>query len=596
MVAYRTMALTFTDLIIISTVLLSIFLFLVQRISSTSRKKSEWRLNTWPMRLLGGACLVSSTSLILLSFFTRGDAWFILRVVSLCAVAFYSLFKKNSFVIPVYLLINVISSSVAPIISLGFSAGETDQIGHLLAANYIISNHEITRSQDFAFGNAQYYNVFPMVDFLVSSTSLASGANPFLSFAVLEVVIPVLATLALLVISYVFTGDFLPAVVAVLILLATDRLAIWVLIPQNLSAAYAIVAILCLILFLSRPSISLASLTLLFSLFSNFAHASFGGFLLLTLLLLSFIIYMRRFAFWSQLITLVLSAIVGLSSYWAIWNTSPNVSANINSVVQSFLNAISGKLFHLVGARSTSLVALITPYNFLSWAVPPALAFSYVAYYLISGRFRISNKLDAFLVSSTGVGLFILIVGLFSTYNQGSIALERYTDIPAYVAMMITGSFGAVAIIKGGRKLLVCLIIALLLASLLAGSVSLDWTPDQITSTYGYVGHQEYIFSRSLSALLPSGINIFFAQKLMYAYYLNSSKTAEFVPAADTFAINSNRSTSTSYLVSFTLHSRTNVYYAIGPSIVTDYSNLTYSPNMDFVLSNGQYVVIIARP
>jgi hypothetical protein len=590
------MALTFTDLVALSTTGLSALLFFIHRFASKNAKYNDWVTSKFALTLLGLCCLISSFSLLLLSFFVRNDTWFVLRIISLIFVSFYSLFKKSSFIIPLYLLIIVISSSIAPIVSLGFSAGEPDQIGHLLAVNYILANHKISSVQEAAFGNAQYYGNFPMIDFLASSFALVTGATPLLTFAILEVMIPVFAVLALLEISFGLTHNYLPATVAVLLMLSTDRLAIWVLIPQNFSAVLALAAILSLMLFVTRPSVVFAFLVIVFSLSSNFAHASFGGFLLLTILVLSLIAYMQKLSFWPRFMTLVVGAAVGLVSYWTIWNISPNVSGNVNGVIQSFLNAISGRVVHLVGARTESLIALITPYNFISWAVPPALALSFMANRLLVKKFKIDNKLDAFLASGTGVGFFILAIGLFSTYNQGSIALERYTDVPAYVAMMIIGSMGAAILMTSGKKLFAYTVMTILIISLIAGSISLDWTPDQISSTYGFAGHEEYTFTHSLSKLLPSSIDIFFAQKLMYTDYWNLSKATTFISPSDFLAINNNRSTSTSYLVSFSLHSRTNVYYALGPSLVKDYNNLTNSPNMDFILSNGQYVVVDAQP
>ncbi len=587
------MLITFTDLIILSTIGLSGLLLVVQFVSGEQTKVIEWNGASWLVTTLGVLCLVSTGVLLVLSFLVRGDTWFIIRIISLTIISFYALFKKSSPVIPLYLFINVVSSSIAPMISLGFSAGETDQIGHVLAANFVLLNHHFPNlAQQTAFGNAQYYNLFPIVDILISSTSLISGANVFLSLAIIQAVLPILVTFVLVAFSYWFLRNYLPAVIAVLIFLATDRLALWVLIPQNLSAVYCVVALLCLFLFFLRPSTAIAILVLIFSIFANFAHASLGGFLLATLLVAALVFRWQKIAFESKISQLALGVIVAIASYWTIWNISVNVEGNIHAVLESFVNAFSGKAATAVGASRSSLIALITPYNFLSWAVAPALAFSYCAYYLLTHRFRLKTRFDTLLIVSTAVGFVILGVGLFSTFNQGSAALERYADVPAYLVMMISGSVGAFAIIRSGRKSLVFLIIGFLVLSLAVGSISLDWSPDQINSTFGYVNQQQFTTSHSLVTLLPSSIVISFVQKLGYVNYWNNTKARTFVVPAAYYAISANRSTSTEYLVSFAEHSHTSVYYTIGPSLITDYNNLTDSPSMDFVFSNGQYMAI----
>jgi hypothetical protein len=587
--------LSFTELIVVSALVLSVFLLFIQFRSAKSQKETVWSAPPFLTSVLSIAVFLTTMIVFFMSFYPRGDDWFILRVVSLSLLAFYSLFKPRSQAIPVYLLLNVAASCIAPVVSLGFSAGDTDQVAHMLANNLIINTGHVTPAQEASFVLDPYYQIFPVADFLASSFSLVTGANIFLSFALLEVIIPVVVVLALILVTYYLTKSYVASVFSVLILLATDRLALWTFLPQDVALYYALFAFLPLAVFFMSGSRIAGVLAFTLILFANFAHASLGGLFLLSVPLVAAIFRWQRLAFRFRVEVLAASLIVGLATYWTVWNITNSVGIRVSFLLRSILNAFSGKVTITNAVAKQSLLALFSPYAFLSWSLPAALTLSYVGYYLLARRFRIPTRREAFLIGTSLVSFFILVVGLYSSTTFGSVGLERYSDVPAYSVFAIVGSVAGYMVVQRGRKVFGIVVIALLVASLVVGGAQLNWAPERVTSTYGYASYQQYQVTHTIASVLPGHIVLYYDEKLDYIQYWNFSKlSTDLVSLKIQQAIDANRSTSSQYMISSA--QRTDVYYLMAPSLVTDYNSLVNSPHVNVVFSDGQDQVAIVSP
>lgn len=586
--------LSFTDLIIASTIFFSCLFFVMILSIAHNSKSASINLvsrNFPPVseisRYLNVSLLLSTSTLVVFSIFPRGTIWFIIRTISVSLLAVYSFYKPKSQVVPLYLAINVGLASLTPILSLGFSAGETDQLPHVQAVNIIQSAGHIFPSQEKSLTIDPYYNLFPVLDFLVADFSSVTGLNAFESFAVLQVILPLVITLAIVIACYLLTGDHLTGVLAILILLGTDRLAFWTLIPQNLALELAIIAFLLLILFIFNPSTPLALMTLIFILFSNFTHASFGGLFLLSLLLLAFAFSWRRIPMREKLTSLCAASAVGLVSYWAIWNITSSVNIRAEFILENLLNAFSGRtVLHL--AAKNSLLAISTPYSFLSWAIPPSLAFSFVAYKILINRLKFLTKFEIFILSISSVALLILAIGLYSTYGAGSLGVERYTDVPAFLALMISGSVVGAALVRLGKKPVPSIVLGLVVLSLILGSTQLNWAPDQYQSSYSYTNYEALQYSHSLSNMLPESVEIYYANVLGYTSYWNNSKTLLYDKGLQS-KVDINRSISSHLLLAYATSAHTDIYFASGTDLIGGYNNLISSSKVDIVISDGEY-------
>jgi len=602
--------LSFTDLILVSTVLL-FFVFLA--IQFIARKKPGSSLEDvekinlhHPMlkNALNAASLITTLLVLALSFLIRDSNWFILRLLSLCFITAYAYFNPHSKVTIFYIMINVIAACVAPMVSLGFTAGEADQIGHVMAANVILGNGGITpvghlsSVQLTSLTIDQYYLQFPVLDYLIGGLSLLTGLNPFVSLGILQVLIPVIGILGVTYVTRLFTADYLAPVVALTIILATDRLALWFLIPQNLALFFALLAFLPLLSFLKNPHKLMLWLTILFVVFATFIHASFGGLFLFALPLLALGFWWKKVGYWSIVKSTVLVIAIAILSYWTIWNVTTSVNSRLGFVLSTFLSAFSGSAAPHLTSKA-SLLALSSGYAFLSWAVPAAISASYVVYKLVTTRLRTIQRMDYFLLPMTAVGLVILGVGLFSTYGRGSLGLERYTDIPAYSAFLVTASVVVANLIRSRIKIVVALVVMLLFLSLFLGATQLNWAPDQFQSSYSYTTYQDFYATRAIQAIIPAGgADIYRAPTLDYIFYWNyqanapGSQNKTIIVSPNLIAsIDANRSVSQSYFFSYS--STTNeavTYFFLGNDQFVNYSASTNSLGGNIVYSDGQYI------
>jgi hypothetical protein len=593
--------LSFTDLILLSTVLLSaVFLALrlltsrMENLMNLDNDVSYLRLNSNALQLLHLVCLFTTLTLLVISFFPRGTVWFILRLISLALLSVYALTNPKSATIPFYLLITVAASSIAPIVSLGFGAGEVDQLAHVLAVNYILSNGHIYLAQEALFGSDPYYHIFPVIDFLVSDVAKLTGLNAFFSIVFLEVLVPIVVCLALCNISYQLSRNYLPAILSVMILLASARLAVWLLIPQNLSLFYSLIALISLIGFVFHSSRISAGLTILFVFFANIAHASFGGIFLALTSIVALIFSIRKMSYKSKMSILAVTILVETVSYWVVWNLSSSFNSNFESILQEILTAFSSRSTTASVAR-ISLLNLASPYSFLGFAVPCALSFSYAGYYFLERSTKAYRKIEVLLICATIIAFVVLGIAFYSSTSFGTQAIERYSDVPTYTIFMIVGSLGGFSIIAGKRNFATIIVFGILIVSLGLSSYQLNWAPDQFASNYSYAGERELIFTHIISYMLPSDIIIYNSQVLIYLDYWNQTKSNTFVPPPDLATkISINRSITSDFLVSYVENGKvqTSMYLVFGVSLISDPSDIANSSHFDLISSDGQYVVI----
>ncbi|MDH2902236.1 MAG: hypothetical protein PXY39_14835 [archaeon] len=536
-----------------------------------------------------------TTCLVLLasSFLLRNVAWFVIEIISMAFIASYAFFNPKSKAIILYLVTIVVAASVAPIISLGFTAGEADQMGYLTVTQIIIASGHISSAQAVVF-ESQYYATFPILNFLASAISIMTGLNPLFTFAIMDTALPAAATIAIIYVVRKLTGDYFASTAAVMILLATDRLAFWDIISQNLSIFFALFALVPMVLFLSNPSKLPLILTILLAGFSNFVHAEFGGLFLISFSLIGVAYLFKKIEFRSAIISASATLVIMLGSYWTIWNISTSVGSSFQFIFDTFLREFSGAAPSAPIGRQ-SLLAITTSYAFLSWAVPVAIAASYIVYKVLSNKFEINNRLDIFLLLMTIAGLILLIIGLSSTYGQGSLSLERYSDVPGYTIFMITSSVVVTMIVRAGKKLISVFVIGLLIVSLALGGSQLNWAPDQFHSSYSYATQQDYYASRTIINLLPTGIAMYSPDNLQYIFYWNTSKSATFlVPTSLQIPINSNRSASFNFLISYLgIQHHAVTYLILGSDQILNYNATINSPQMDTVYSDRQSVIIL---
>jgi hypothetical protein len=596
---------SFEDLIVISAVILLVIFLLIRRylsVKGTARKieSSQELRNQRVGDILNLGCLVLTLAILALSFLPRGTVWFALRLVVLSLVAMYAFYKPQSKLTILYLVINIAAASIAPMISLGFTAGEADQIGHISAAQTILANGHITRLQ---LGGLEdpYYVIFPVLDFLIAGLSSLTGLNPFLSLGILQVLIPIIAALSVIYISRFLTGDYLASVVAVLIFLATDRLALWYLIPENLAVFFGLIALIPLIGFVMNPSKVALVFLILFATFTNLVHASFGGLLVMALPLIAFAYWRKRIGYSAFVITSAITVVIALLSYWTIWNITTSVGSRVQFVLATFLHAFTGAAVTTLSTKQ-SLLALYSSYAFLSWALPAAIAGFYLVdkflsrkLDLLSNRSAVRDKRDIFLMPATIIAFIILVVGFYSTYGEGSLALERYTDIPAYAVFMITATVVATTMMRDYKKPVTILIMALLIVSLVLGGSQLNWAPDQYqSSSYGYTNQQAFYSSNTILNFLPNTIPLYHAPTLQFINYWNMNTSTvlpekTLVPLGGVAnAIDGNRSATASFLVSTFAKSRTQDYFLLGSDQIVNYNRTFDSPYIDIVFSNGQ--------
>jgi hypothetical protein len=232
----------------------------------------------------------------------------------------------------------------------------------------------------------------------------------------------------------------------------------------------------------------------------------------------------------------------------------------------------------------------------LSWALPTALAGSYFVYRVLSTRLEINSRRDIFLLPTTFVASVILVVGLYSTYGQGSLGLERYSDVPAFAVFMITSAVAGTMMVRQYRKPIAAIVIGLLVISLALGGTQLNWAPDQFHSSYGYTTQQDFYSSRTILNFLPNNIVLYYAQTLQFLVYWNQVKNLNFTtPGNLATSIDSNRSATPYFLISYVKSQHTPVLYLfLGMDQFTNYSETINSPHIDVVYSNGQYYGILA--
>jgi hypothetical protein len=348
--------LSFTNLIIVSTILLFIlllafFVFGPKRYLPSTEARSEAPRTRKIVDLLGVSSLVSTLLLLLFSFALREVGWFVLRLMSLFLIILYAYFRPQSKVTIVYLIVNVAAASLSPMISLGFPAGEADQRVHIIATNMIITNGHVYNIQLYPLED-QYYAVFPAMDFLISGLSLSTGLNSLLSLAILQLVLPVVAAISIIYVSRILTRDYLAATIAISILLATDRLAIWFLIPENLSLFYAMIAFLPLAAFMINPSKTYLFLILTFVTFANIAHASFGGLFVISFPLIALFFWWRKIGYMSEVITASVAVVTVLLSYWTIWNITTSWDLDYNLCCNPFSMPSRGGASHILQVNS----------------------------------------------------------------------------------------------------------------------------------------------------------------------------------------------------------------------------------------------------
>jgi hypothetical protein len=595
------LTLSFTNLIIASTLVLSALFLAILFLSVNEKRPFNWLTFYFSKKrtvdLLSALSLASSIALVLLSFYPRADLWFVLRIAALALLTVYGLCRPKSPVILICLALIVFASSIAPMASLGFSAGETDQIAHALSSGTIISSGHISRAQVLATGEDPYYAIFPVQDYLLSASTILTGLGIFGSFFVLQLVLPLLALVCIVAVTYALTRTYLASIVSVLIMLATVRLAIWTLIPQDLSMGLALVALVPIVWLVVNPGRAAVLLAFIFVVFSNVVHASFGGLFLAFIPLCALALSYWKIGSRSLMNVLAITTIVGIVSYWTIWNITSSFNSRFSFVVSSFVNAFTGSVSFGLPTKQ-SLLALGTPYAFLSWAVPPSLVFSFLVYKLIKNRFNIRDRVDALLLSGSAVGLVLLGIGLYTSYSFGSLGIERYSDVPAFTVFMIVGSTCSYLMLRYTRRSIGVLLISILLLSLWLGGTQLNWAPDQVQSTYGYTTGAEFITTHSIATYLPANITGYFAQTLGYTEYWNLTKFSTFSqPYGLGQPIDSNRSATPQFLISYASSSgHSTLYYLVGTTLITNNSQLESSSHMDFVLTNGQYEAIVAYP
>ncbi|MCW3982391.1 MAG: hypothetical protein NWE96_00170 [Candidatus Bathyarchaeota archaeon] len=438
--------------------------------------------------------------------------WFFVFLVITFIVSYVTVFAYRSWKLA--LIVNVLITSVFSLSifsALGAMNGGTAFVsdGFDIAAKYII--------RDGNFGNAglnePYFEFFPATSTLYATLSINSGLNVSASFVILGVLQTALFAAVITVLLKFFSESPIIAVLAVPFILSNPRLGVWQPHASFLSLLFGTLLIYLLLLRITPAPNAYSGkiFPFLFVLlgFSSVAHHTSGAMFIVALIcgLIIFEIAHRKLSHqpllnWRYAARLLSFFLVLALAYWiytfALYSMLPRVRNTINGL-WDFLQ--TGNPVYNYLPKQT----LESPIQAYSWAVPVAIAASFILFSIIQYLRKkavifapAKQYTNIFLVSAVAISIPLIISAFAFKLATTAASSERYFSAAPYLLLLLAAPLiiQKMSNTKLAKSLVFCSVIVLLLV----GATSYTWNIDNVVGKPVALSESTGIFLSSVVA------------------------------------------------------------------------------------------------